>query len=94
MRAFCKCGCGQRVKHVRCQWATPTCVPREFRQANGRASRRVYAYNCRRRLFEAQWQKLKGRTITREDLFAILMEVYLKGRQARRQELCRERKAA
>ena len=50
---LCACGCGRKVKRRRLTWATPECVPRSKRQANGQKGGKAHGDQWRRRHFQA-----------------------------------------
>lgn len=75
---LCQCGCGRVVKSRRAaaKWASQACVPRSVRAANCRKGRRTYAYRRRALAFKADLDRVVGRSLTREDLLAVLQAVY------------------
>lgn len=78
---LCACGCRRPCAQARNTWATPQCVPRVSRQANGRKARANYALVRRLRQFKADLDRLtaEGGRIRREDLLATLQAAYDKG---------------
>jgi hypothetical protein len=79
-RVSCACGCGAqfRPRRIRGGWqryATLACVPSSLRAEVCRRGRRTYAYRCRARRFDAEIKQLQGRTLTREDLYAIFARI-------------------
>jgi hypothetical protein len=81
---ICACGCGRQCSQKRNTWATPRCVPRVSRQANGRKARRTYAVKARTAKFQAEVARIVagGGRIRHEDLLAILMTAYTQGYSA------------
>jgi hypothetical protein len=72
---FCLCGCGRRVKRIRCRFYTLSCVPTSIRVEGARKGSKTYAYRRRAKAFRADMDRL-GTSGTREDFAVILQQVY------------------
>jgi hypothetical protein len=76
---LCACGCGKVVRRpTENRYASQACVPLSVRLEGIQKGRARYIYRCRATLFRDVVQRL-GTSSTREDLVAMLMEVYLRG---------------
>lgn len=75
MLPFCLCGCGRRVKRVRCRYYTLSCVPTSVRVEGARKGRLAYTFRRRAEAFRADLDRM-GRRGTREDFLVILQGVY------------------
>jgi hypothetical protein len=89
-RKFCACGCGEPVKLRRNTWLRGH-VPLAQIMAQRAAASRSNVFKIRSERFRQDLDRL-GKRITREDLMALLADVYDRGYQAAYQMRKREEK--
>ena len=80
--AICLCGCGRRVKHHYRKFYEWACIPRGFGTDPRRKGRKKWAYRKRVEKFGELFGELRGKTLTREDLFVLYQRVYTMGYRA------------
>ena len=80
--ALCLCGCGRRVKYHYRKFYEWACIPRGFGADPRRRGRKKWAYQKRTEKFGELFTDLRGKNLTREDLFVLYQQVYQKGYRA------------